>query len=210
MVLFDDALDAMLCACIARAVATGQALGPDEPVRAGALVPPSSRVADPLAALEGRAERAEALRLAAAEHAHREGWIYVPQHAALGEALLGRIPTPAQTDRAAAATTPAAPSWATMGDACVAQRASERSAARPITHAAESRSGGTPRSARAVAPADRRRGPLGRRSGALGRQHGTASLLAAHDAVGDQAQDQRRGDEEQRRVLQHPVAAGGS
>ncbi|MBO9533397.1 MAG: DUF429 domain-containing protein [Solirubrobacteraceae bacterium] len=89
LVLFDDAVDALLCALIARAVATGRTFGVDEPVRAGDLVPPSTRVADPLAALEARADRAEALRVGAAELADREGWIHAPHRAALADALLG-------------------------------------------------------------------------------------------------------------------------
>jgi Protein of unknown function (DUF429) len=79
MIASDDALDALLCALIAGAVARGLTFGVDEPVRAGDLVAPSTRVADPLAALEGRADRAEALRVEAAPLAHREGWIHVPR-----------------------------------------------------------------------------------------------------------------------------------
>lgn len=85
MIASDDALDAMLCALIATAVARGQTFSVDAPVRAGDLVPPSTRVADPLAALEGRADRAEVLRRSATELAHREGWIHVPRRAQLPE-----------------------------------------------------------------------------------------------------------------------------
>lgn len=92
MTASDDALDAMLCALIASAIARGQTFAVDEAVRAGDLVPPSTRVADPLAALEARADRAEALRQAATELAGREGWIHVPRRAALPE--LASPPTP--------------------------------------------------------------------------------------------------------------------
>lgn len=85
MIASDDALDAMLCALVASAVAQGKTFSVDAPVRAGDLVPPSTRVADPLAALDGRAERAEALRVSAAPIADREGWIHVPHRAALAE-----------------------------------------------------------------------------------------------------------------------------
>ncbi len=44
MIASDDALDAMLCALIATAVARGQTFSVDAPVRAGDLVPPSTRV----------------------------------------------------------------------------------------------------------------------------------------------------------------------
>lgn len=89
MVLIDDALDALLCALVARAAATRRTFSVDDPVRAGDLVPPSTRVADPLAALEARADRAEALRAGAAAFAHREGWIHAPRRSSLGAGLLG-------------------------------------------------------------------------------------------------------------------------
>lgn len=82
---WDDALDALLCALVAGCVARGATFAVDEPVQAGDLVPPSTRVADPLAALEARAERAEALRLAARDAAAREGWIHIPRRSSLRE-----------------------------------------------------------------------------------------------------------------------------
>lgn len=94
MVAADDALDALLCALIAGSVARGATLSVDEPVLAGALVPPSTRVADPLAALEARADRAEALRVAAQPDAAREGWIHIPRRADL-PTLIAPASTPA-------------------------------------------------------------------------------------------------------------------
>ncbi|MEH3053386.1 MAG: DUF429 domain-containing protein [Patulibacter minatonensis] len=79
----DDALDSLLCALIAGSVARGATFSVDSPVHAGDLVPPSTRVADPLAALEARADRAEALRMTAVDGAAREGWIHVPRRCAL-------------------------------------------------------------------------------------------------------------------------------
>ncbi len=110
MIASDDALDAMLCALVASAVARGRTFTVDAPVRAGDLVPPSTRVADPLAALEGRTDRAEALRLGAGELAAREGWIHVPHRGQLPE--LASPPTrgaaPAQSVDGDGAPAPAA------------------------------------------------------------------------------------------------------
>jgi hypothetical protein len=78
MIDSDDALDALLCALVAGAVARGETFSVDAKVRADDLVLPSTRVADPLAALDGRTERAEALRASAVDLAEREGWIHVP------------------------------------------------------------------------------------------------------------------------------------
>lgn len=110
MVACDDALDAMLCALVASAVARGTTFSVDAPVRAGDLVPPSTRVADPLAALDGRTERAEALRLSAGPAAEREGWIHVPRRALL-------------TELASPPTLRAAPALGVSGDAAPAPAA---------------------------------------------------------------------------------------
>jgi Protein of unknown function (DUF429) len=100
MIASDDALDALLCALVAGTIARGGTFSVDEPVRAGDLVPPSSRVADPLAALEARTDRAEALRRAAGAGAAREGWIHVPRRATLDE-----VAPPAHRTRDGSATT---------------------------------------------------------------------------------------------------------
>lgn len=92
MVASDDALDALLCALVAATVARGGTFGVDAAVEAGDLVPPSTRVADPLAALESRTDRAEELRLAGAALAAREGWIHVPRRGLLTELLAGGAP----------------------------------------------------------------------------------------------------------------------
>lgn len=95
MVEFDDALDALLCALVAGCAARGGTFSVDEPVAAGDLVAPSTRVADPLSALEGRADRAEALRRSGQAGAEREGWIHIPRRSDL-PALLGEAQPPAR------------------------------------------------------------------------------------------------------------------
>jgi hypothetical protein len=87
MTVSDDALDALLCALVAGAVARAETFAVDDAVRAGDLVPPSTRVTDPLAALDARASRAEAVRAQAVDDAAREGWIHVPRRASLSALL---------------------------------------------------------------------------------------------------------------------------
>ena len=73
----DDALDAFLCALVARGITVGGCLSIDRPVEASELFvkEPSPELSKTV--LE-RAERARALQLEAAESADAEGWIHVP------------------------------------------------------------------------------------------------------------------------------------
>lgn len=78
MVARDDALDALLCALVARAVATGNTLSVQQPVTPELLPLPSGDPATAERRREQRAARAELMRLAGREHAAREGWIHLP------------------------------------------------------------------------------------------------------------------------------------
>ncbi len=82
----DDALDAFLCALVARSVALGRCHTVDRPAQPGELAPRASRDASPQDQA-GRAERARLLQAEAAESADAEGWIHVPLAGPMREGL---------------------------------------------------------------------------------------------------------------------------
>ncbi|MDO9354672.1 MAG: DUF429 domain-containing protein [Solirubrobacteraceae bacterium] len=82
-----DALDAFVCALVARAVALEQTITPSGTIDADELVPRPSGGADSVEAFTQRLDAARALQVEAVRTGASEGWIHVPRRGPLSTAL---------------------------------------------------------------------------------------------------------------------------